>query len=145
MICIGVDPGQSRVGIALGQGTLALALQSIERANAVSTINDLVIQKKAERLYVGLPLSLSGVTTQSTQSAVDLAKELQAVTPVPIFLVDERLTTVASTRSATAIGKSTKESREYIDAEAARLIVESAISSNHTIGQELGDFIARNA
>lgn len=144
MICLGVDPGQSRVGVALGQGSLAIALQTTGRATAVSTIIELLAEKQAERIYLGLPLSLTGATTKSTQSALELAKELQAATPIPIFLLDERLTTVASTKSAIAIGKSTKDSRGYIDAEAARHIVESAIASNHTLGQELGDYLARN-
>lgn len=144
MICLGVDPGQSRVGLALGQGSLAIALQTIPIDGAVETICAMANEKGAERIYVGLPLSLSGTTTDSTLNALAFATLLARLATVPIFVIDERLTTSESLRLAQLAGKSTKQSREFIDAEAARLIVESAISSNHTSGTELEDYLARD-
>jgi putative Holliday junction resolvase len=94
---------------------------------------------------VGLPLSLSGQQTASTKSAIDFALELASATTVPIYLLDERLTTAASSKTAAIAGKSSRQIREFIDSEAARLIVESAIASNHKLGLELGDYVARNS
>jgi RNase H-fold protein (predicted Holliday junction resolvase) len=59
-------------------------------------------------------------------------------------VIDERLTTAQSLRLSQQAGKSAKESKMFVDAEAARLIVESAISSNHSAGMNLGDYLARN-
>ncbi len=143
MICIGVDPGQSRVGLALGQGTLALALESIPAVSAAEAIQQLAADKHAERIYVGLPISLSGASTQSTQAAIDLAKDLAGRVELPVVLIDERLTTVESARLAQQIGKTAKQSKSFVDAEAARLIVETAISANHKIGIELEEYLAR--
>jgi putative Holliday junction resolvase len=143
LICLGVDPGLSRVGVALGQDSLAIALETFPSAQAIAAVKELALLKKAERIYVGLPLSLSGLQTASTKSAIDFALELASTTTIPIFLLDERLTTSASSKAATNAGKSSRQIKEFIDSEAARLIVESAIASNHKLGLELGDYIAR--
>jgi putative Holliday junction resolvase len=144
LICLGVDPGQSRVGLALGQDSLSLAIESIDAESALDRIAALVSEKNAERIYVGLPLSLSGDQTASTKNALDLAKAIAERITIPVFVVDERLSTAQSLRLARSSGKSAKESKSFIDAEAARLIVESAISSDHKVGIELGDFLARH-
>lgn len=144
MICLGVDPGQSRVGLALGQDSLSLAIESIDAESALDRIAALVSEKNAERIYVGLPLSLSGDQTASTKNALDLAKAIAERITIPVFVVDERLSTAQSLLLARSSGKSAKESKSFIDAEAARLIVESAISSDHKVGVELGDFLARH-
>lgn len=144
MICLGVDPGQSRVGLALGQDSLAIALETVEIAGALDRIAELAREKKAERIYVGLPISLSGEATESTKRAVNFARLMSERVEVAIFVIDERLTTAQSSRLSQLAGKSTKESKKFIDAEAARLIVEGAIASNHQAGIELGDYLARN-
>lgn len=144
MICLGVDPGLSRVGLALGQESLALALETVENVGAVEKISALVLEKKPERIYVGLPVSLSGASTQSTKRAVEFAASIANTVAIPVFVIDERLTTAQSLRLAQQAGKSAKESKKFVDAEAARLIVESAISSGHTLGVELGEYLARN-
>ncbi len=143
MICLGVDPGQSRVGLALGQDTLALPLESIPAVSAAEAIQQLAADKHAERIYVGLPITLSGASTQSTLAAIDLAKDLAGRVELPVVLIDERLTTVESARLAQQIGKTAKQSKSFVDAEAARLIVETAISANHKIGIELEEYLAR--
>ena len=144
MICLGVDPGQSRVGLALGQDSLAIALETVEMGKAIDRISDLVREKKAERIYVGMPISLSGSSTPSTKYAIDFAKEVSDKVEVPVFVIDERLTTTQSTRLSQSAGKSSRDPKSFIDAEAARLIVDSAIASKHQAGMELGDYLARN-
>lgn len=144
MICLGVDPGQSRIGLALGQDSLAIALETIAIDGALARIENLAQEKKAERIYVGLPISLSGTATESTKRAIEFALSLEEIVDIPIFVIDERLTTAQSLRLSQQAGKSARESKSYVDAEAARLIVESAIASNHKAGMKLGDYLARN-
>lgn len=144
MICLGVDPGQSRIGLALGQDSLAIALETLEVDGALAKIEDIASQKKAERIYVGLPISLSGSSTESTRRALDFASALEKIVTIPVFVIDERLTTAQSLRLFQQAGKNAKESKAFVDAEAARLIVEGAIASNHTAGIELGDYLGRN-
>lgn len=143
MICLGVDPGLSRVGIALGQDSLAIALETAPVEICLDRISDLAREKHAERIYFGLPLSLAGTETESTRVAVELAQRLAGAVNIPVFLVDERLTSSLSTKLAMNAGKSTRESKQFVDAEAARLIIESAIASNHRLGVRLEEYLAR--
>jgi putative Holliday junction resolvase len=130
--------------LALGQDSLAIALETIDAADAVVKIETVALEKKAERIYVGLPISLSGEATESTKKALELAGLLASRISIPVFVIDERLTSAQSLRLARATGMSAKESKSFVDAEAARLIVESAISSNHNSGTELEEYLARN-
>jgi putative Holliday junction resolvase len=143
LICLGVDPGLSRVGLALGQDSLAIALETAPVEICLDLISDLAREKHAERIYFGLPLSLAGTETESTRNAVELAQRLAGVVNIPVFLVDERLTSSMSTKLAMNAGKSTRESKQFVDAEAARLIIESAIASNHRLGVRLEEYLAR--
>lgn len=59
MICIGVDPGQKRVGIALGQGELAIGIATVERDQAISEIVQIATEKSATRIYVASLLRLA--------------------------------------------------------------------------------------
>jgi putative holliday junction resolvase len=144
LICIGVDPGLSRVGLAIGQGELALGIEVCSAQSSLDRIREIVVERKAERIYVGLPLSLSGQESQSTKLAVKFASSVAKHTHVDVYLIDERLTSSQSLSLSRTAGKSSKESKSFVDAEAARLIVESAIASKHTLGVRLEDYLADN-
>lgn len=138
MICLGVDPGQKRVGIALGQGSLAIALEVVDRQSAMQRILEIAAEKQAERIYVGLPISLAGSDTASTSQAVEFAKDVQSRLEIPVLLLDERLTTSQSLRNLRDAGLSSKSNKHALDAEAARLLVDFAIASSHRCGELVG-------
>ena len=137
MICLGVDPGQKRVGIALGQVELAISLQTVDRSVAIQEVSRIATEKNALRIYVGKPSSLSGADTKSTLDALEFATALQAATPVPVFLLDERLTTKQSQRSLREVGLTAKSNKAAVDSESARLIVELAIACKHSCGESV--------
>ncbi|NDG91696.1 MAG: pre-16S rRNA-processing nuclease YqgF, partial [Gammaproteobacteria bacterium] len=60
---------------------------------------------------VGLPLSLSGGHTKSTQMAANFARQLAVQTPASVFVIDERLSTVSSQRLLREAGRSAKQSK----------------------------------
>lgn len=142
MICIGVDPGENRVGLALGIDSLAIALETVNREHAVSRILEVVSDKQASRIYVGLPINLKNQVTSATERALAFAKELANATELPLLLVDERLSTSESAKNLRSAGISNRENRFAIDAESARVIVESAIACNHQCGVELEEYLA---
>ncbi len=142
MICIGVDPGENRVGLALGIDSLAIGLESVSREHALKEILEVVSDKQASRIYVGFPINLKSQVTPATERALAFAKELAGASALPIFLIDERLTTSESARNLRSAGISSRENRFAIDAESARLIVESAIACNHQCGLELEEYLA---
>ena len=127
---MGIDVGAVRIGVALSEGTLALAHDTLAfDESAVGLLADLAAKKDVREIYVGLPLSLSGDHTKSTQMAIDFARELATQTAASVFVIDERLSTVSSQRLLREAGKSAKQSKSIIDAESARAILDFALDS----------------
>ena len=127
---MGIDVGAARIGVALSEGTLALAHDTLAfDESAIGLLADLAAKKDVGEIYVGLPLSLSGGHTKSTEMATDFARELATQTPAAVFVIDERLSTVSSQRLLREAGKSAKQSKSMIDAESARAILDFALDS----------------
>jgi putative holliday junction resolvase len=62
----------------------------------------------AERVVVGLPLSLSGGDSAQTEETRAFARELERLLSVPVELYDERLTTKLAARTP---GRASEDSR----------------------------------
>lgn len=127
---MGVDVGAVRIGVALSEGSLALAHDTLPAsATSQADLAELAAEKAVETIFVGLPLSLSGGRTKSSELAIEFAKLLALETKAEVKLVDERLTTVSSQRLLRQAGKSTKQAKSIIDAESARSILDFALSA----------------
>jgi putative holliday junction resolvase len=127
---LALDIGNARIGVAISEGSLALPHSVIANTEvALREITDLILELKPECLYVGLPLSLSGSHTASTKMALEFATRLTALTPLPIRLIDERLTSKSASAELRQAGKNAKQQKGIIDASAAALILDFAISS----------------
>lgn len=132
---LGVDVGRVRVGVARSDrdGLLATPVETIQRVDVdgvVRRIGELVAELDVMELVVGLPLSLSGGDTPSTQDARDVATALAAVAPVR--LVDERLSTVTAQSAMRQAGRSTRRQRSVIDQAAAVVILQHALDAERT-------------
>jgi putative Holliday junction resolvase len=141
-----VDVGQSRIGLARTDpdATMALPVATIKMSDtAINEVADTINEYEAIVVYVGLPLSLSGEHTLSTQHAVDFATALNPLTPADIRLVDERLSTVSAASALRATGHTAQSSKGIIDQAAAVVILEHAIDleskRNEFAGQAIGE------
>lgn len=142
---LAIDVGSARVGLAISEGTLALPLETLAAdTDVVGRINDIVQSKDVSVLYVGLPLNLRGEFTASTHLAIEFAKSLEG-NGLTVRMIDERLTTKSAQQMLQKSGKKVKESREYIDAAAAALILDFALSSErgNLAGVALNDITDR--
>ena len=125
---LAVDVGQSRIGLAISEGSLVLPLEVIPAGETAATqVLELARDRGVDAIYVGLPLSLNGSFTSSTTNSIDFAKRLGA--DFEVRLIDERLTTKTAQSRLREGGKSSKQSRGIVDAQAAALILEFAIQS----------------
>jgi putative Holliday junction resolvase len=102
---LALDYGSARCGCALSDptGTLATPIDPIERPatrKGFARVVDLVRDRGAERVIVGLPLGLSGADTDQTRETRAWADRLAAAIPVPVEMYDERFTTAIASRSA---------------------------------------------
>ncbi len=129
MTKVGLDVGQARIGLAVSQGELVLPIESFNNTElGLAQLMDELRFRSPEVIYVGLPLNLRGESTQSTKNAIDFAQVL-ADSGFEVRLIDERLTTKTAQAKIHAAGKNVKQSRGYIDAQAAATILEFALSS----------------
>jgi putative Holliday junction resolvase len=146
---IGVDVGTVRVGVAASDptATLATPLTVVRRRRRDSADLDAIArlahEHNAVEVLVGLPVSLQGRDTTSTDDARGFARALaERVAPVPVRLVDERLSTVSAQRSLGAGGTSVRACRDRIDAVAAAVVLQSALDSERTTGLAPGTPVA---
>jgi putative Holliday junction resolvase len=98
MRVLALDHGEARCGCAVSDpsGTLATPLDVIERPDTRKGLNRvaaLAAELDAERVVVGLPLTLAGDEGEQAAHARAFAEGLRARVAVPVDLYDERLTT----------------------------------------------------
>ena len=138
MRVLALDLGERRIGVAISDpsGTLASPHGVIERARERSTdhaaVAALVAELEAERVVVGLPLSLSGATGPAAEAALAEAAQLASVLGVPVETFDERLTTVAAARSMRASGTKARKQRKRIDEMAASVMLQNWLEQRRT-------------
>jgi putative holliday junction resolvase len=101
---LALDYGSVRCGAAVSDpsGTLATPLEPVERAGTrkgLRRLAQLVEELGAERVVVGLPVSLSGGDSAQTRETRDFAERLGAAVRVPVELYDERFTTALARRA----------------------------------------------
>jgi putative Holliday junction resolvase len=95
---LALDHGRARCGVAVSDpsGTLATPLDPVLRPDTkkgLARVKAVVAETGAERVVVGLPVSLSGGDSDQTREARAFAERLRRVVPVPVELYDERFTT----------------------------------------------------
>jgi putative Holliday junction resolvase len=110
---LALDFGEARCGCAISDptGTLATPLPVIERPDTrrgLTRVAQLVEERAAERVVVGLPLSLSGDEGPQALRTREWAERLAARLRVPVVLHDERLTTRQAARTG---GRADEDSR----------------------------------
>lgn len=135
MRVVGLDLGSRRIGVATSDatGTLASPFTVLERtgdrAREHRAIAEVVAEVEAERVVVGLPLSLSGEQGPAAQAALAEIEELRTALPVPVESWDERLTTVSADRSLMAGGMNAVARRKVVDKVAAAVMLQSWLDS----------------
>lgn len=127
---VAIDLGTRRIGVAVSDpgGVLASPYSVLNRtgepAADYEAIARIVGELGADRVLVGLPLSLDGSRGPAARAAEEEAAALGGVLDVPVELVDERLTTVVADRGMAARGVRSRKRRATVDQEAAAVLLQ---------------------
>ena len=119
---LGFDFGRQRIGVATGQtitGT-ATALVTLETRDGQpdwDSISELVDTWQPDALVVGLPLHADGSDSASTTAARRFMRQLEGRYHLPVFGMDERLSSHTATGTGDAL-------HSGMDAAAARIILQ---------------------
>jgi putative Holliday junction resolvase len=142
---LGVDVGDVRIGVAMcdPSGMIATPVSTLPAgATSVAQLVALAGEHEVMEVVVGLPRSLSGGEGPSAAKVRSYAGRLaQALHPVPVRLVDERLTTVTAERVLRDRGKKGQRRRSIVDQVAAVEILQSALDGERTSGRAPGETV----
>ena len=133
MRALGLDVGSKTIGLAVSDelGWTAQPLKTVRREQwdrDMAEVRKVMVECNITHLVVGLPLNMNG---SEGPSAVEARKVGQALNGPGLEIVywDERLTTVAASKSLIETNASRKKRKEVIDQVAASLILQGWLDS----------------
>ncbi|MFJ7130107.1 Holliday junction resolvase RuvX [Streptomyces sp. NPDC098101] len=142
---IAVDVGDARIGVAScdPDGVLATPVETVPGRDVPAAhrrLRRIVEEYEPIEVVVGLPRSLSGREGPAATKVRAFAREMaKGIAPVPVRLVDERMTTVTATQGLRASGVKAKKGRSVIDQAAAVIILQNALESERVSGNPPGE------
>ncbi|WKX74518.1 Holliday junction resolvase RuvX [Streptomyces sp. XD-27] len=142
---IAIDVGDARIGVAScdPDGILATPVETVPGRDVPAAhrrLAAIVEEYEPIEVVVGLPRSLSGREGPAAAKVRAFAQTLaQRVAPVPVRLVDERMTTVTATQGMRASGVSSKKGRSSVDQAAAVVILQNALETERVSGEPPGE------
>ena len=125
---LALDLGEKRVGVAVSD-ELQISIKRLPPLTRSSwkqlllDVLDSVQQFKATALVIGFPLGPAGVQGAAAGNARKSAEKFARSLSIPIYLQDERLTSVAAREQLLAEGRNSKELKKLLDSEAAAIIL----------------------
>jgi putative Holliday junction resolvase len=138
---LGIDLGSKRIGIAASDrsGTIASPLTVLQRCGSQGgdhrNIAKIVLEEEAVAIVVGLPLNMDGSEGKAAQSARAEVERMATVVGVPVYVHDERLTTVAADRVMMEQNMNAQARRKVVDKWAAAVILQAWLDSRESRGE----------
>lgn len=125
---VALDLGQKRVGVAASDSMLIsiTKLPTLTRSNwkqLLRDVSDLVRDLDARTLVIGLPLSMDGARGSAALEAEYTAGKFARSLKIPVYMQDERLSSVEAEEQLRAAGKTLLEVRDLVDCQAAAIIL----------------------
>jgi putative Holliday junction resolvase len=127
---IGLDVGNVRIGVAVSDplGYTAQAREvwkSVSPEADIAHVRDLVLEMKAVRVVVGLPLNQSGESGEQAQRVTAFAERLRDAVDIPVELIDERFTTAMAERGLIEANMRRDKRKKVVDMVAAQHILQT--------------------
>ena len=137
---LGFDYGVRRIGVALGQELTKQAsglttLTSVQQKPDWQSIGQLIEEWTPDALIVGIPVHMDGKEHEITQKAKKFCRQLEGRYNLPVYQVDERLSSVeaeAQLSRQKKPGKQNRYTKAKIDETAAKIILQSWLESLST-------------
>jgi putative holliday junction resolvase len=125
---LGLDVGERRIGVAVGEGSFAFPHSTLERTNVrddVAAIVAIAKDRGARTIVVGDPLTLNGQRALASEKIDAFVAHLSRAFDGAIERIDERLTTAAAQRALIAADVSRAKRKKVVDQLAAVGILET--------------------
>jgi putative Holliday junction resolvase len=142
---IGVDVGTVRIGVAASDptGSLASPVETVKRGRGdLERIAAIAMERQAIEVVVGLPRTLRGDEGVSAAYVREFVRPLsRIISPIPVRLLDERLSTAAAHRRLRESQVRGRRVRAVVDQEAAVVILQGALDAERGSGTPPGRLV----
>ena len=134
MIIMSVDYGDVRTGIAVCDKMQILAspvcvITENDRERLADKIKDLAVERKVERICVGVPQNMDGSYGFRSEACREFGGLLREKTGIQVDFQNERLTTVSAHNILNTVDVRGKKRKAVVDAVSAVLILEDYMNS----------------
>ena len=140
--CLGLDPGERRIGVALSDptGTIASPHSVIDRrvVDPAAVVRSLCEEYGVDLIVVGLPTGLSGHEGPSAEAARAFGTIVSEATELPLVYQDERFTTVTAEAALLEGGVRRDKRRDVRDKVAAAVILQAYLDRKDPNGDGTG-------
>ena len=129
---MGIDPGKKRVGIAISDENKIIAtpyttIIKNKYSDFLKEIIKVVEENHVEGIVIGNPINMDGSSSQSSQSAKDLAINLSKDITENVTLWDERLSTQGAFNLSNDFASNTSKKISKLDQNSAQFILQGAL------------------
>ena len=129
---LGLDLGSKRIGVSIcdEKQLIATPFKTILRTNAaelIKEIKNLIIENNIKGVVIGNPLNMDGSSGRSSQSIKDTSEYIEKNIDIPVYLWDERLSTVGAFNLSSQLDINVSKREKKIDENAATFILQGAI------------------
>ncbi len=129
---MGIDPGKKRIGIAISDENKVVAtpykvLTKDDYSIFVEEIKKIIADNNIKGVIVGNPINLDGTSSESSQSAKDMAINLSKNISEPITMWDERLSSHGAFNLTSNLDINTSKKLKKLDQNAAAFILQGAL------------------
>lgn len=124
-LSLGIDYGETNIGLAFGRNGLASPLSIIPAKNedeALREIARFAIENKVTKIIMGIPLTADGKETAESLKVRRFSKLLKIYLKKPLELVNEHSTSIEALDEAIDIGMSQKGRRKVDNLSAALIL-----------------------
>lgn len=131
---MGLDVGSKTIGLAISDTRLSIAtpLETVRRGKwraDAERLRALAAEHNVGAFIIGLPVNMDGSEGPRCQSVRQFARNLGGAVPLPFAFWDERMSTMAVTRTLLEADASRKRRGEVVDKMAAAYILQGALDN----------------
>ena len=129
---MGIDPGRKRVGIAISDENKIIAtpyttIIKNKYSDFVKEINEIFKENQIKGIVVGNPINMDGTSSNSSQSAKDLAINLSKDVTENVVLWDERLSSQGAFNLSNDLASNTTKKVNKLDQNSAQFILQGVL------------------
>ena len=129
---IGLDLGSKRIGVSIcdERQSIATPFKTINKINTTQLVDELkeiIKENNIKGIVIGNPINMDGSSGSSAQSVKDISINISKSIDLPVFLWDERLSTVGAFNLSSQLDVNISKKLKKIDQNAAAFILQGAI------------------